>query len=63
MALAWRVLKNGVDLFAPRSDLKTLATDMTAFLTAVGVALAWMFYLRVSVRVRNTFPPLGPIGE
>lgn len=56
-ALVWRVVKNAVDILAPREDLKVLATDMTALLTAIAVALAWTFYLRNSVRVRNTFRP------
>jgi hypothetical protein len=59
-ALVWRVVKNAVDILAPREDLKVLATDMTALLTAIAVALAWAFYLRNSVRVRNTFPSLRP---
>lgn len=61
-ALALQIAKNAVDLLAPRADLKLLATDTTALLTAIAVALAWMFYLRKSVRVRNTFPPLWPVG-
>ena len=62
VALALRIMKTAVDLLTPRADLKVLATDTTALLTAIAVALAWMFYLRKSVRVRNTFPSLWPVG-